>query len=118
MSITAQQAFTIFSGQLRGEPEAIAAAEALQPLEQEQYLQHAEAFNEAAAKQGIMAQLEMGELVEKHNLLLKPENRAEWKIADWRDFLTSIEGSHFEQLHLNAALGLDTNAVLLELVKP
>lgn len=118
MSVTAQQAFTIFSGELRGEQEAKAAIEALQPLEQEQYLQHVEAFNEAAAKIGIMAQLEMGELVNNHNLLEKPENRAEWKIADWRDFLTSIEGSHFEQIHLNAALGLDTNAILLELVKP
>lgn len=119
MSITVEQSFAIFSGQLKRQQEALDALEALQPEDKELFAQHAEGFQEAAAKIGIMAQLEMGELVEKNQTLLaKPADKSKWTIGDWRDFLDAIEGTHFEQMHLLATMDLNMNSYLLEKIKP
>jgi hypothetical protein len=118
VSITAQQAHTIFAGSVFGQPEALTALEALQPEEREAYEQIVERFQESLVEHSVKAQTEMGKIVADHGLLAKPSIREDWSIQDFRDVMDAIEGSEYEQVHLLATFNLNTTKPLLDLVKP
>lgn len=118
MAVTAAQAHSIFSGVVLGQEEAFTALAALADDETAEYGAHVESFTNKLGEIEIEASLEMGSLVDAHQLQTLPDDRRDWSIGHYRDLLDAIEDSKFEALHICMSLQVDNRKALLALVKP
>ena len=120
MSITKEQAWTIFKGDKLGHKEATTALNALSKDEFEAYQCLEEDFEMAVAQIGVEAQNEAARIWEDNPNTLAELSAVKtnlWMSEDYTKLVSLFKGAKYEQLHLSAQFRLTNNELLLDLAK-